>query len=210
MSYRTTKILLTGNITDQTRDVLVFLCHEANNLWNTAVYQIRQAHFSSCGIREFFDKDDCFRRQFKDKKVKVSYSQLCKDFKENPHYQWLGGQQGQQLLKSVEEAFKSYNELLEMWFDGELDHKPKLPGYRTKGGLCSFTFPSDGLRFNHEEGSWFLPMSRVITQYWEKGKEEEFSIPSVSYIGDTNISEIRILPQHGKLWAELVGAIRFW
>jgi IS605 OrfB family transposase len=142
---------------------------------------------------------DCY------KKVKVSYSQLCKDFKENPHYQWLGGQQGQQVLKSVEEAFKSYNELLEMWFNGELDHKPKLPGYRKRGGLCSFTFPSDGLRFNHEEGSWLLPMSRIIKQYWE---EEEFSIPSVSYIGDTNISEIRIFPQHGKLWAELVYTVK--
>ncbi|WP_235620744.1 hypothetical protein [Halothece sp. PCC 7418] len=131
MSYRTTKILLTGNITDQTRDVLVFLCHEANNLWNTVVYQIRQSHFATCGVREFFDKDDCFRRQFKDKKVKVSYSQLCKDFKENQHYQWLGAQQGQQVLKSVEEAFKSYNELLEMWFNGEIDQKPKLPSYRT-------------------------------------------------------------------------------
>ena len=204
MLYQTTKLNITENISDQTRDVLGFLCHKANNLWNTAVYQIRQKHFATCGVREFFDKNDCFRRQFKDKKVKVSYPQLCNDFKENPHYQWLGAQQGQQLLKSVEEAFKSYNELLEMWFEGELDQKPKLPSYRTKGGLCSFTFPSDGLRFNHEEGSWFLPMSRVIKQYWEKGKEEEFSIPSVSYIGETNISEIRILPQHGKLWAELV------
>jgi hypothetical protein len=66
MSYWTTKILLAGNITDQTGDVLVFLCHEANNLWNTTVYQIRKAHLATCGIREFFDKDDCFRRQFKD------------------------------------------------------------------------------------------------------------------------------------------------
>jgi len=51
MSYQTTKLLLTGNITDQTREVLVFLSHEANNLWNMAVYQVRQSHFSSCKIR---------------------------------------------------------------------------------------------------------------------------------------------------------------
>jgi IS605 OrfB family transposase len=203
MSYQTTKLNITENTSDQTRDVLRFLCHESNNLWNTAVYKIRQAHFSSCGIREFFDKNDCFRRQFKDKKVKVSYPQLCKDFKENQHYQWLGAQQGQQVLKSVEEAFKSYNELLEMWFNGEIDQKPKLPSYRTKGGLCDFTFPRQALRFNHENGSWLLPMSKMIKEHWVKEKEE-FSIPSVNYIGDTNVAEIRILPQHGKLWAELV------
>jgi len=169
MLYQTTKLLLTDQITDQTRDVLVFLCHEANNLWNTSVYQIRQAHLATCGFREYFDKNDCFRRQFKDKKVKVSYPQLCKEFKENQHYQWLGAQQGQQVLKSVEEAFKSYNELLEMWFNGELDQKPKLPSYRTKGGLCDFTFPRQSLRFNHENGSWFLPMSKMIKEHWVKG-----------------------------------------
>ena len=219
MSYQTTKLNITKNISDQTRDVLVFLCHEANNLWNTAVYQIRQNHFevrpergfpahrkahlATCGFREFFDKNDCFRRQFRDKKVKVSYPQLCKDFKENQHYQWLGAQQGQQVLKSVEEAFKSYNELLEMWFNGELDQKPKLPSYRTKGGLCDFTFPRQALRLNYENGSWLLPMSKIIKEHWVKEKEE-FSIPSVDYIGETNVAEIRILPQHGKLWAELV------
>jgi len=205
MSYQTTKLLLTGNITDQTRDVLVFLCHEANRLWNTAVYQVRQAHFSTCGIREFFDQNDLLRRQFKDKKVKISYSGLCQEFKENPHYQWLGGQQGQQVLKSVVEAFKSYNQLLEMWFNGEIDHKPKLPSYRTKGGLCEFSFPAQSLRLNLENGRWVLPMSRLIKDYWV---EEEFSIPSVNYICEENIAEIRILPQHGKLWAELVYQVK--
>ena len=205
MSYQTTKLLLTGNITDQTRDVLLFLCHEANNLWNTVVYQTRQAHFSSCGIREFFDKNDCFRRQFKDKKVRISYSQLCKEFKDNPHYQWLGGQQSQQVLKSVVEAFKSYNELLKMWFNGEIDHQPKLPSYRSKGGLCEFSFPAQSLRLNYENGCWLLPMSKLIKDYWV---EEEFLIPSVNYIGEENIAEIRILPQHGKLWAELVYQVK--
>ena len=205
MSYQTTKLLLTGNITDQTRDILVFLCHEANRLWNTAVYQVRQAHFSTCGIREFFDQNDLLRRQFKDKKVKVSYSGLCKEFKENPHYQWLGGQQGQQVLKSVIEAFKSYNELLEMWFNKEIDHKPKLPSYRTKGGLCEFSLPAQSLRLNYENGCWLLPMSHLIKDYWI---EEEFSIPSVNYIGERNIAEVRIFPQHGKLWAELVYQVK--
>ena len=205
MSYQTTKFLLTGNITDQTRDVLVFLCHEANRLWNTAVYQVRQAHFSTCGIREFFDQNDLLRRQFKDKKVKISYSGLCQEFKENPHYQWLGGQQGQQILKSVVEAFKPYNQLLEMWFNGEIDHKPKLPSYRSKGGLCEFSFPAQSLRLNLENGCWLLPMSSLIKEYWV---EEEFSIPSVNYIGEKNIAEIRILPQHGKLWAELVYQVK--
>jgi len=89
---------------------------------------------------------------------------------------------------------------MRMWFNGKLDQKPKLPSYRTKGGLCDFTFPRQALRLNYENGSWLLPMSKVIKEHWIKEKEE-FSIPSVSYIDETNISQIRILPQHGKLWA---------
>ncbi|WP_235620745.1 RNA-guided endonuclease TnpB family protein [Halothece sp. PCC 7418] len=46
-------------------------------------------------------------------------------------------------------------------------------------------------------------MSKMIKEHWLKEKEE-FSIPSVNYIGETNVAEIRILPQHGKLWAELL------
>ena len=66
----------------------------------------------SCEIQTYFDKDDLFRCSYKARRVKVSYAQLCKDFKDNPHYKALGGQQGQQCLKSVVESVKSYNQLL--------------------------------------------------------------------------------------------------
>lgn len=137
MNYRTQKILLTGKISDELRDYFVWLCHQSNNLYNSALYQIRQTHFDrggcswsrsisnhgveSCPTYSFFDENDCYRVTYKNKLIKASYAQLCKDFKENKHYQALGGQQAQQCLKSVVEAISSYNKLIRCWWRGELN-----------------------------------------------------------------------------------------
>ncbi|MGK7871837.1 MAG: hypothetical protein AB4426_00460 [Xenococcaceae cyanobacterium] len=106
MEYRCQKVLLTTAISDEVVDLLLYLCHHSNNLYNEALFSIRQAHFESCPTRDYWDKNDMFLRGFKTQKVKANYFELCKEFKENPSYQALGGQQGQQCLKSVVEAVK--------------------------------------------------------------------------------------------------------
>ena len=130
MDYRTQKILLTGKISDELRDYFVWLCHQSNNLYNSALYQIRQAHFNSCPTYNYFDENDCYRVAYKNRLVKASYAQLCKDFKDNKHYQALGGQQAQQCLKSVVEAISSYNKLIKCWWRGELNNKPRVPNFK--------------------------------------------------------------------------------
>ena len=41
---------------------------------------------------------------YRTEKIKANYVQLCKQLKNNPHYQAIGGQQGQQTIKSAIEA----------------------------------------------------------------------------------------------------------
>jgi len=41
----------------------------------------------------------------------------------------------QQTLLGVSEAFKSFKELRDLSFLGDLDQKPKAPNYRESGGL---------------------------------------------------------------------------
>lgn len=55
----------------------------------------------------------------KHKSIKVTYGQRCKDFKDNHHYKALGGQEGQQVLKSVVQACFSYNQLESPVLDAE-------------------------------------------------------------------------------------------
>ena len=107
LQYRTQKILITGKINDEDRAYLRWCCHQANSLYNSALFTVRQNHFDVCETRTFFDSDDQYRIAFKDRYVKASYGELCKDFKTNKHYIGLGGQQAQQCLKSVVEGVTS-------------------------------------------------------------------------------------------------------
>ncbi|MDJ0688982.1 MAG: hypothetical protein QNJ41_10765 [Xenococcaceae cyanobacterium MO_188.B32] len=146
--YRTQKVLISGKIDDEAEAYLVWLNHQSNSLYNSALFAIRQAHFEICGSRTFFDKDDMYRIVYKDWYVKASYAQLCKDFKTNKHYIALGGQQGQQCLKSVIEAINSYNKLLKKYWEGKVKIRPRIPYYRTSGGLYQVAFPAQAVTYD--------------------------------------------------------------
>ncbi len=105
-----------------------------------------------CETRTFFDSTDQYRIAFKDSFVKVSYAGLCKDFKTNKHYEALGGQQGQQCIKSVLEAITSYNKLLKQWWNWELDNRPQIPNYRKSGGVYQVSFTSQNITYDDVEG----------------------------------------------------------
>ena len=201
MDYRTQKILLTGKISDELRDYFVWLCHQSNNLYNSALYQIRQAHFNSCPTYSYFDENDCYRVAYKDSLVKASYAELCKDFKDNKHYQALGGQQAQQCLKSVVEAISSYNKLIRCWWRGELNNKPRIPSYRTSGGLYQVAFTAQNSNYDDVVGNCRLSISR-------ENKNDlllrEIVISSGSQFKSEQLSEVRIVPSNGHLWAEYV------
>jgi len=157
--------------------------------------------FETCERVEFFDKDDFYRSGFKTKRVSPdSFAQFCKDFVENKHYKILGGQQAQQVIKGVLESFRSYNELLPLFFKGELKGKPKMPKYRSKGGLALFTIPAQALRFDLETGLCRLPISKEI------GKDALSNnwIPTGRGFRPDQICEVRILPRNRVLYAEYV------
>jgi len=199
--FKTQQIKLTDNIPDELNDFLVHLCENASSLANCVIYQIKQKHFETCERTEFFDQDDFFCSGFKTKKVSLdSYAQLCKDFANNKHYQVLGGQQAQQVIKGVIESFKSYNELLPMFFNGDLKSRPKMPNYRSKGGLAGFTIPGQAIKFDLETGLCRLPISRELS----KDAPLNNWIPSGRGFTPDQICEVRILPRNGVLYAEYV------
>lgn len=201
IQYRTQKILLTGNIDDEVADYLVWLTQQSNNLYNSALYAVRQAHFEQCENRTFFDQFDQYRIAFKDRFVKVSYAQLCKDFKTNSHYLALGGQQAQQCLKSVVEAINSYNQLLKGWWKKEIDRRPRIPRYRKKRGLYQVAFPAQAIRYDDIAGICRLAIS---TENKPELVNKEILIPGGYGFNAEQIAEVRIIPSLGKLWAEYV------
>ncbi len=201
MNYRTQKILLTGHIDDEAEAYLTWLIHQSNSLYNSVLFEVRQAHFAQCETRTYFDQNDMYRTAYKDRYVKASYAQLCKQFKSNKHYIALGGQQGQQCIKSVVEAIRSYNGLLKSWWQGELENRPRVPNYRKSGGVYQVAFTSQNINYDDVEGCCRLSISKV--------NKPELLNPVVTIIPGSGfkseqLSELRIVPLLGKLWAEYV------
>ena len=201
MEYRTQKILLTNQISDELRDYFVWLCHQSNNLYNSVLYQVRQSHFETCPTYEYFDENQLFRTACKDRLVKASYAQLCKDFKDNKHYQALGGQSAQQCIKSVVEAIISYNKLIKCWWRGELNNKPRITRYRISGGMYQVAFTSQNTTYDDVSSSCRLSISR-------ENKSELITtvlvIPGGAIFKSEQLSEVRIVPSNNQLWAEYI------
>ena len=200
MSYQTQKILLTGNIDDESYNYLLWCCEQSNKLYNSTLFLVRQSHFDVCGRNQWFDSEDNYRSSMKMQKVKVSYPTLCAELKASKHYQAIGGQQGQQTIKSVVEGIKGYNKLLPLWFKGELKSKPKLPNYR-KHGLYQLCFPAQNIRYESLEGFCYLPIANSQRQELEV---PSITIPSGIGFESEQMAEVRIIPSQGKLWAEYV------
>ncbi|MDJ0597702.1 MAG: transposase [Crocosphaera sp.] len=200
MNYQTQKILLTGNIDDEAHAYLLWCCEQSNKLYNSVLFLVRQDYFGNCNYKTWFDKSDNYRRSPRLRRIKVSYAQLCKDFKDNVHYQAIGGQQGQQTIKSVVEAIKGYNKLLPMWFNDEIKDRPKIPNYRKKV-LYQVAFTSQNIRYELLEAICYLPIANSQRKELEN---PSIIIPSGVNFQPEDIAEIRIVPSNGKLWAEYV------
>jgi putative transposase len=200
--YGTIQVRL--NVSEEIKDYLIYQCRQSNSLINSTIYQVKQAHFEDCSRGEFFSIDE-FRTGFKLGKVKTAkYAALCLQLKENPHYKALGGQSAQQSLKSVAESFSSYNAILSSFFKGEAD-KPKMPNYRTKGGLAPISYPVQAVQFDIESGQCRLPVSLEIgSDVKELLGVKEIWINGCTGIEVNQIREVRILPRNNELYAEYV------
>lgn len=200
--YGTIQVRL--NVSDDVMAYLIHQCQHSNSLINSTLFEVRQSHFESCPRVEFFDANGQYRSEFKTKTVKAPYANLCSVMQDNPHYKALGGQCAQQTLKSVSESFTSFNQLLQRFFAGEVD-KPRMPNYRTKGGLAPISFPAQALQFNLETGECRIPISQ---ENKESVKEcfglLELRVNGAFGIRPEQIVELRILPRNHEFYAEYV------
>lgn len=182
--YRTIQIRLKPKGVE--RSALKFMCEQANKLVNCAVYAVRQGYFMLGGTGL----------------VKADYPSLDTWMKEieNPHYRGIAAQASQQVLKGVVESFTSFDELLQMYWRSEVE-KPKLPSYRSKGGMAAVSFPVQAVQFNLEIGECRLPLGNTMKA--ESGIDAIW-IQGAWGIRVEQISEVRILPRNGEFYAEYV------
>jgi len=182
--YRTIQIRLTLDELD--RQGLEFICEQTNKLVNCAVYAVRQDYFMQGGTG----------------KVNADYPSLDAWMKQidNSHYRGVAAQASQQVLKGVVESFNGFDELHEMFWRGEIV-RPKLPGYRKKGGMALVSYPAQALQFDLETGMCRLPLGRTTSG--ESGIDSIW-VQGAWGIKVEQISEVRILPRNGEFYAEYV------
>lgn len=161
--------------------VLEYICQESNKLHNCAVYYARQIYFKAHRHVRPFD--------------------IINELKRNPHYGALCAQAAQQTCGAVGESVKSFKGLIKLFQEGKLEKKPKLPGYRTPGGLHLIAYPKQALGKKLIDGQISIPLGLKVTSWLGL---KNFHIPMPSNLNYADIREIRILPRNRCFYAEFV------
>ena len=150
-------------------------CQYSNNLYNVALYNIRQYYFQ-------------------DKKF-LKYEENYHVCKENENYGLLQAGVSQQTLKVADRSFKSFFNLIKKAKSGEYRFKDiKMPRYREKGGMFNLILSTNAI--NIKNRFLTVPMSRKFSKL-HGGRQVR--IPFPERLENKTIKEVRICPiYHGR------------
>ncbi len=164
-------LTLTNNIRSLKKaeyEALREMCRYSNNLYNVALYNIRQHYFAGNGFLTY-----------------ESNYHLCK---ENENYRALQAGVSQQIMKVADRSFKSFFSLIRKAKGGEYSfHDIKMPHYRKRGGLFDLILSTNAISIR--DGYLRIPMSRKFRK-----THEEIRIPFPEKLAGKEIQEVRIIP----------------
>jgi putative transposase len=175
------------------KNVILHILRHANSLYNCMTYSLRQGFMI-----------------YKTLNFQSITIDLQEYFKQNYHYQMLYSQAAQSVCHKVAENFKSFKELLDKYYQqGAL--KPKLPGYRKKGGLFEVTYPGQAVKIQREKGKLFATVSTGIA-FRKENKEDvmgtklneclKFRVPN--FVDVSKLVELTITSKHGEIYLHWV------
>ena len=153
---------------------LKYLCHIAKNLKNQAIYNVRQHYFKN--------------RKY------LSYNENYKMLKNSENYKKLNSNMAQQILKEVDESFKSFFTLLKLAKNGQYNGKIKLPNYLAKDGFTTLVIGFVRLK----DDMLIVPYSN---SFRKTHKEIAIKLPPV--LKGKKIKEIRIIPKQHSRYFEI-------
>ena len=158
-------------LTKDQYSVLKEMCACSNNLYNVALYNIRQ-HFFKTGKY-------------------LSYESNYHECKLNENYSMLQAGVAQQTLRVADRSFKSFFSLLKKCQNEKYGYnKVKIPHYRKKGGLYNLILSTNSISI--KDGKLRIPMSRVFQKQHPNIKP--IYIPFPERLAKKRIREVRIIP----------------
>ena len=150
------------------------LSHTAKNLYNQAVYNIRQYYFQENKY--------------------LNYQKNNSLLKSSDNYKTLNSNMSQQILKEVDGSFKSFFGLLKKKSKGMYNGKVKLPSYLPKNSFTTLVIGF--VRLN--EDTLVIPYSNSF-----KKNHKKISIKIPPILLDKKIKEIRIIPKFNARFFEV-------
>ena len=160
---------------DQRFSPLMEMCHWSKDLYNVALYNIRQHYFES-------KNDSTIKYKF------LSYVENWRRLKDTDTFKKLQSHTSQEVIKQVDRDFKSFFALVCKKNLGEYASKCNIPRYKDKDGFNVLIY--EGSDFNKkqiEQGILKIPKSKIVI----KTKQ-------------TNIKQVRIIPRGNHLVAEVL------
>ena len=152
--------------------VLKEMCWISKNLYNVALYNIRQYYFSE---KKFL-------------KYESNYH-VCKN---NENYKLLQAGVSQQTLKIADRSFKSFFSLIKKAKSGDYRFQDiKIPHYLAKDDLFVLILSTNAI--NIKDGFISIPFSREMKK---KYPDVDIKIPFPKRLMDKKIKEVRIIPQY--------------
>ena len=160
---------------DQRYNILKEMCHWSKDLYNAALYNIRQHYFES-------KNDSSIKYKF------LSYVENWRRLKETEVFKKLQSHTSQEVLKQVDRDFKSFFALVCKKNRGEYTSRCSIPKYKDKDGFNVLIY--EGSDFNKkqiEQGILKIPKSKIIVRTKQ-----------------TNIKQVRIIPRGNHLVVEVL------
>ncbi len=168
----------------ETEAILKYLCEQSGKLYNNGVYFARQIFFKTGKI--LTGKFDLAYEQ------SISKSIVAQSLPSTP---------AQQTLLSVLEAFKSFRELREKYFQGQLHFKPKPPDYLKGSRLFKVAYPnSGGQKPKLIDGQLQFSLGLTVRRWFGLS---DFKLPMPSNFDYSKVKEFTILPKNGAFYLEL-------
>ncbi|NEP88110.1 MAG: IS200/IS605 family element transposase accessory protein TnpB [Okeania sp. SIO2C2] len=163
------------NLSIQEFKALRQLCRLSKNMYNVALYSVRQFYFAEGGYLRY-----------------ESNYHHCKD---NENYQLLQTDIAQQTLKVVDRSFRSFFNLIKAANERLYRFEQiRMPRYLNKEGYFPLIIP----RIIVKDGYFKIPMSRKF-----KAEYGSVKIPFPERLIDKNLKEVRVIPRYDARFFEV-------
>ena len=160
---------------EQRFNILKEMCHWSKDLYNAALYNIRQHYFES-------KNDTSIKYKF------LSYVENWRRLKDTDSFKKLQSHTSQEVLKQVDRDFKSFFALVCKKNKGEYTNRCRIPKYKDKDGFNLLIYEGSDLNKKQvEQGIIKIPKSKVIIRTKQ-----------------TNIKQVRIIPKGNHLVVEVL------